>query len=357
VSVQIWHLPFSHGNFAPNLDAAERSLGLERDSVAPPHPYAPDASHLLGSDRARHPRDFIERLKLLAKVRRSADIVHFNYGSSLLDPPWRRAFLLDLGFYSKRIRKVMTFQGSDVRMAYDPEIELSREYERSLGHQVNDTTAGGQVPQDEVERKQAIVRKADRHMDRIFTLNPDLLDFLPDRADHLPYPTPFIAGLRSSEGTASFDGTRKLRVLHVSTNRVLKGTGLIEQALKDAAQHLPLEYRVHVKVNYSEVMAGMDWCDVFIDQVGIGWYGAQAVEALILGKPVLCYLREDHRQAYLPKGETGIVNTKHGQIGAALADLIDNPDRLQSLARAGRDFAQTFHDPIQVVHKLYDGWI
>src|SRR6058998_2007963 len=33
--------------------------------------------------------------------------------------------------------------------------------------------------------------------------------------------------------------------------------------------------------------------DLLVDQLLTGWYGAVAVEMMALGKPVVCYLRED----------------------------------------------------------------
>lgn len=348
-SPRIYHLPQTHGGLVHSLAAGERALGATPIIIGEPNPYTapPDIeiAPLTGF------KSWSERANLISRVRKDADIIHFNFGSSLLNPPWRKRFLLDLPRYGSRKKKVMTFQGSDIRQRYDPVIEDSRERERSLGHNIDNSTASGAVPSEEVVRKQNLIAKANAHMDRLFAVNPDLLDGLPKRAQYIPYAyeAPPVTPRQPHKGP--------LRITHIATNRVLKGTGLIEAELSELAKHQNIETRIVVKAARSDALAALGWADVVIDQMCIGWYGMQAVEAMAMGKPVLCYLNPDHTEKYMPRGQTGMTACHHRDIAKTLSKFCDDRSHLAAQSKAARDFAISFHNPKSIAAQIYKDWI
>lgn len=348
-SARIYHLPQTHGGLVHSLAAGERALGATPIIIGEANPYtaAPDIDIAPLKDL----KSWRQRANLVSRVRKDADIIHFNFGSSLLNPPWRNRFLLDLPRYGSRIKKVMTFQGSDIRQRYDPIMEDSREMERSLGHAIEDSTAGGAVPNDEAMRKQSLIAKADAYMDRLFSVNPDLLEDLPERAQYIPYAyaAPPLKQRNPRKGP--------LRVAHLATNRVLKGTGLIEAQLTELAKHQNIETRIVVKSAREEALAALDWADVVVDQMCIGWYGMQAVEAMAMSKPVLCYLNANHAAKYLPKNQQGLIACRHNEIAQTLAKFCGDVSLLAAHSKAARDFAISFHDPKSIAARIYKDWI
>ena len=348
--MNIFHIPNNHGGFSSSLATGERALGFETTVISGANPYsaAPDIElpsvGEAGAVKAR--------LKTFFNVRRAADIIHFNSGSSLFNPPFRNKFLLDLPFYRSKTHKIMTFQGSDIRVEYADVMEESRQCEMELGYKLNDNTAGGIIPQDEILRKKALSRKTAKYADKIFTLNPDLLKSLPASAEFLPYP--YFVGEPHTPSIQ--DVSRPLRIAHLATNRVLKGTGLIEAQLSNLAKWHDIEYRVIVRQPREIAIDAIQWADILIDQVCLGWYGAQAVEALALGKPVLCFLNPQDRQKFLPKGNTGIINCQHHEIAETLAEFCEDRMRVEHYGTAGMAFVKNFHDSKKVAHQVYRKW-
>jgi len=347
----ITHLPHNQGNLVAALQYGERKLGAKSISISAPNPFV----DLPDIPLPQHHWRKLQTLSAYRKARKSS-IVAFNYGSSLLDTPSRHTFLLDLPFYPIHQKKMMFYQGSDARIKYTDIILESREHEKSLGYDIKDITNDGFISADEIDLKLRRAAKVDKYIDRLFFLNPDLAQGLPDGAKFLPYPHFCNSQTVSDLGEIK----RPLRVLHLSTNRVLKGTGLIEKALKIAQKNISIEVKVCVRVSRSEAMAALNWADVLIDQVGIGWYGMQAVEALSRGKIVICSIDKNHWEKYCPDyvdKPSGIIHSHYKDLSKVLIELSESSNMRHTLSSAGPNFVKDVHDPIKVVQANYGDWI
>jgi len=298
--VTILHLPYNQGNFVASMQKAERALGASSASAARLNPFVNPPDIALPSSYWPIGPWFA----LYRKAKRQ-DILGFNYGSSLVDIGSRRFFLLDLPFYAKAQRKFVIFQGSDVRIKYRDAIKQSREYEMSLGYKLENTTKDGFIPPDEIKLKRKKVSKINLHVDRLFYFNPDLAQGLPKRAKFLPYP--FLSPVQ-------------------------KPTHLRP---KDRALRL-------------------------IDQVGLGWYGMQAVEALSLGKVVICSIDQSHWEQHMPDyidKPSGILNATHETLAEKLVQLSKKNDLYEVLSQAAPAFVKDVHDPVKIVKAAYGDWI
>jgi len=215
-----------------------------------------------------------------------------------------------------------------------------------MGQTLPELTPFGAIGPDERARKEAKIAKAARHSKRIIAVNPDLLSGLPEDARYMPYP---YSG--KTFGTAARRQGR-LRVLHLATNRILKGTPAIEAA---CAKLSDIDTRILVKVSRKTALEALDWCDLLIDQVGLGWYGYQAVEALARGKPVLCRIdsQDWDRHVGVPPERCGLIHVETGTIMDALTRLAENPKLAQALGCAGQSFVARVHDPVTVVRNAY----
>ena len=49
-------------------------------------------------------------------------------------------------------------------------------------------------------------------------------------------------------------------------------------------------------MTHGEALGRLAAADLVVDQLVLGWYGAVAVEAMALGRPVLAYIREDEAE-------------------------------------------------------------
>jgi glycosyltransferase involved in cell wall biosynthesis len=88
--------------------------------------------------------------------------------------------------------------------------------------------------------------------------------------------------------------------------------------------------------------------DIFLDMLTYGWFGANAREAMMLGKPVICFLRpewlESARQE-IPDyiDELPIISATPQTVESILRDLIDNKEKRLEIGRRSREFAVKWH--------------
>jgi hypothetical protein len=300
----------------------------------------------------------VARLVLfLAKALRTYDVFHLKWGMSLLDFRQWSLNYLELPLLKRCAKRiVMTFQGCDARM-------------RTRSQELFSTSAcAGCDVQWCTPRMDAIrqrrIRKVFRYADKVFALNPDLLHVLPE-AEFLPYasvdprewraaPTPDTGRGRDPERNGP------VRILHMPTNRSIKGTAYVERACTDLQRtgH-PVTLALVEQVAHSQVKALIEEADIVVDQLLIGWYGAFAVEAMALGKPVLCYLREADLKLFVSfHDQIPIVRTTRETLTDDLARLLSQRPRWQELGRAGRRFVETCHDPLKIARQTiaaYEG--
>lgn len=84
--------------------------------------------------------------------------------------------------------------------------------------------------------------------------------------------------------------------------------------------------------------------DIVLDQFVYGYYGATALEAAAVGKPIVMRLREEH-YAPLYRGDVAPVLDADSPESAAehLVALIDDPSRREQIGRAGREWLVRTH--------------
>jgi glycosyltransferase involved in cell wall biosynthesis len=145
-------------------------------------------------------------------------------------------------------------------------------------------------------------------------------------------------------GVGNFDHRTDL-----TTNRNVKSTHiyfpLVEQ-LKAEGHDTELIFFKNVpnkELRYYQAQA-----DVVVDMLTFGWYGANVREALMLGKPVVCYLRPEWlatMREEIPDfvDELPIVSATPETVHDVLVDLIENPEKRREIGRRSRRFALKWH--------------
>jgi len=97
------------------------------------------------------------------------------------------------------------------------------------------------------------------------------------------------------------------------------------------------------EVRYYQVQA-----DIVVDMLTFGFFGANVREALMLGKPVVCYLRPEWLEtmrAELPDyvDEMPVVSATPETVYDVLKDLVTNPDKRKEIGVRSRKFAEKWH--------------
>ena len=90
--------------------------------------------------------------------------------------------------------------------------------------------------------------------------------------------------------------------------------------------------------------------DVVVDQLFMGWYGMVAVEAMALGKPVLCYVRPDFEDRL---ERCPIVRCTKESLAAKLDEVLAGSERAR-LGEEGRAFVERENAAPVVARRLIE---
>lgn len=120
---------------------------------------------------------------------------------------------------------------------------------------------------------------------------------------------------------------------------------LIEQLQVEGCN---VELMFHTNVPNKEVRYFQAQADIFLEMLTYGWFGANAREAMMLGKPVVCFLRpewlESARQE-IPEyiDELPMVPANPDNVREVLLELINNKEKRLEIGKRSRAFALKWH--------------
>ena len=149
---------------------------------------------------------------------------------------------------------------------------------------------------------------------------------------------------------------KALKVLHAPNHKRIKGTRHVVEVVKSLqAEGYSVELTVLEGLSNSEIIDAILATDLVIDQLIIGWYAMFAIEAMSLGKPVICYLRQDLLELYKAEGlidEMPIINAKPENLKKVLMDCIEDKVDLKDVGKKSREYCQQKHSYTSVGEKL-----
>jgi glycosyltransferase involved in cell wall biosynthesis len=193
--------------------------------------------------------------------------------------------------------------------------------------------------------------------DGVFVSTPDLFEFMP-QATLLPQPLDLVrfGALRATaQATKIARDEDVIRIAHAPSNRTIKGTKYVEAAIEELRQRgRHVELVLVEGVSYTDSLAIYNSCDIAVDQMLIGAYGQFAVETMALGKPTVCFIRDDVSALY-PAG-LPIVSAEPTELADVLDDLIDRRDDWAALGARGVEFVERVHGSLNVAQIALDAY-
>ncbi len=90
--------------------------------------------------------------------------------------------------------------------------------------------------------------------------------------------------------------------------------------------------------------------DIVIDQILCGAYGNLSVEAMALGKPVICFIRPDLLQSF--PSTLPVQSANPDTLYAVLRDLVLDGTKRAELGKQGRLYVEEHHDAAKVAQQL-----
>lgn len=297
-------------------------------------------------------RQLIGHLRAFQGHRTGYDVYNFIGGATFLHYPRHGLTLLDLPFIDRDAAVVFTYTGSDARpLLGRGSAALQRALEESVG---------GRPSRRAVRRRDATRRrsidKAARRADHFFALNPDLLRELPEGASFLPYP---LAGFaRLGEHRHRFFRDDRVNIVHAPTNRALKGTKFVLEAIEHLAAELGDRFRFTLLegLPHEEAVQRYRQADLLVDQLLIGWYGMVATETMRMGIPAVAFIEDDHLPA-IPSAmaaQLPVIRADPSNLAAVLRRLVTEREQLVELGRRSRAYVEAWHDPVVVARQALE---
>ena len=365
--MRVLHCPHGIAGNAPQIARAERAIGLDSRSITfTAHPFGYPTDEVLmqpGQSKFALER---HRWSLLWRAIRDFDVIHFNFGSTIMPMPndlipagypfpiraayntyARLLHLSDLPLL-KRFGKViaMTYQGDDARQGDYCLANFAITHAREV-------EAGYYTPESDFQKRRDIAYVG-HYADLIYSLNPDLRHVLPQQTQYLPYASVDPRDWQFNVPAPFND--RPLKVLHAPSHRAAKGTQYVIDAVERLKnENFLVELILIEHMEHAEARTAYARADLLIDQVLAGWYGGLAVELMALGKPVICYLREGDLK-FLPdamRADLPIINASPHTLYDVLKEWVTlRRDELPELGRKSRTYVECWHDPLKIAARL-----
>ncbi|MFX1492275.1 MAG: glycosyltransferase family 1 protein, partial [Promethearchaeota archaeon] len=367
--IRVLHCPTMAGSNPQQLARAEREIGLLSWSIAYEQTYGYEADEILRIEGQNPLISESKRWWVLWRALKNYDIIHFNFGRSIMPPRvalrkthYNKYHWLTLQVYNfyarvlelrdlpllKRAGKgiVVTYQGDDARQG-----DFCRANFKISP--VDEVEPGYYSAKSDTHKRHKIAQFA-RYADRIYTLNPDLLHVLPPQSQFMPYAN---VDLRDWEFTEPENHDPKVPVvIHAPSYRGVKGTRYVLDTISQLKREgIALEFILVEGLSHTEVRRIYERADMVIDQLLCGWYGGLAVEVMALGKPVICYIRENDLR-FIPqqmREELPIINATPATFYDVLKQwLTTRKYELPALGRRSRAYVEKWHDSLKIAAKM-----
>jgi glycosyltransferase involved in cell wall biosynthesis len=134
-----------------------------------------------------------------------------------------------------------------------------------------------------------------------------------------------------------------------STQRNIKSTHIYLPLIdRLKAEGYPVELFFAKDIPNKEVRFYQAQADIVVDMLTFGWFGASVREAMMLGKPAVCYLQPERLESMrreIPDyvDELPVVSATPDTIYDVLKDLITHPEKRQEIGRRSCEFALKWH--------------
>lgn len=332
--MKILHAPINIAGQPTEISRAQRRLGyisdvlvLNTDSFG----YEADINLKLKQEKSRLKRAW----KLLANFfycLRTYDVFHFHGMRTLLP---QSIDLPILRLFGKKT--IMQYWGSDIiqfdiaqyRMLYKKE-----DFEKVF-HQQDD------------EKKRTQIAKMEKMVDVTIVGDPELLPFSPKSKV-----VPKALNLDKFEFVGVNKENHRLKIVHAPSNRGVKGTDKIIEVIDNLKKSgLDFEFILVEGKSNLEAMEIYKSADLIIDDIMQGPYGILCMEAMALGKPVMCRIDDSLIQNYpgLP-----VINVNPDNLGQKIKEVMASSSLREKLSHEGREYMEANHDIMKSAQKFLD---
>jgi hypothetical protein len=173
----------------------------------------------------------------------------------------------------------------------------------------------------------------------------DMVEYTPGSDNNLffwPVDLNANAGEKYAPHYPSAAGSTPVRIVHAPNHRHFKGTRYIQDAVDRLKKKgLPVELVMVERVPNDKALDIYRTADIIFDQCLIGFHGYFAIEAMAMGKPVMCFIRKPS-EYLLSHEECPIINAPYDRLEEILERLISDRGKLRALGMEGREYVENY---------------
>ncbi|MBK1813402.1 glycosyltransferase family 4 protein [Clostridium sp. YIM B02505] len=256
------------------------------------------------------------------------NVFHLFFGTSLTLDHSDLPLLKELG---KKV--VMQYWGSDVRM-YSRAVKLNKY----------------------VKVKNMDEEQIKRHLEFISyyvsdcLVDYELAEYVKDFHTNIHYIRPAID--LSEYNLVEQTKNDKPLIVHAPTSPEFKGTPYILSAVEELKQYYDFDFKLVHGVSHEQAIKIYAKADLIIDQILTGSYGLFCIEAMAMGKPVICYISDFMKEKY-PK-DLPIISANPDNIKETIRNFLTNKDIAKDLRLKGRSYVEKYHDMNLICSDLYN---
>jgi glycosyltransferase involved in cell wall biosynthesis len=305
--------------------ATQRDIGIETHLVR-------SASNGL---LLRKWQKFIWWLKVIVAIQQT-DIVHWHSGSSAFLKHYALSFAAKLNK-----ARIVEFWGTDIRYHHD-KMDDNPYFEKLLKDPNSDYHVS-------FEGSRKTQKKFSRYEFDCLT-HIGLLDYV--ETDLFPNPFQTRARLILAEFEPKYPVVTKHKplIVHAPSRKMVKGTPSVLAAIEKLKNQYDFDFKLAHGVSHAEAIAMIQECDVMLDQFVLGSYGVAALEAMALGKPVVCYIKPSLIER-LPS-DFPIVNANQDNLVRVLGGLLEDGHQRHQIGKLSRIYVEKHHDAHKIARNL-----
>ncbi len=270
--------------------------------------------------------------KLTKELISNYDIFHFHWGTTLtLD--WSDLEILN----ESQKSLIMQHWGSDVRLF-------------SEARKLNPYALVKNQNEDDLKWR---LSKLSEHIKHCVVFDEELYHYVNNYYDKTII-IPSMIDLEQYKPTIEQVKNSRPVIAHAPTSPYIKGTKHILKAIETLKEHYEFDFILVQGKSHKEAMEIYQKADLIIDQLHIGSYGLFAVEAMALGKPVICWISDFMKEKY--SKELPIIIANPDTIKECIEYSLKNIDMLSEIGKKGRKYVEIHHDMItnsQMMLKKY----
>ena len=342
-SMRVLHLPVNIASQASITVRALRDIGVDAQGIVINNSTIQENKGIRNfrtiSLRKNPIRGAIRKASLFylfQSVTRWADVIHWHFNTSVLP---KEMDLKYVNFLNKP--RIVEFWGSDIRI---PEIAVKDNpyFAKLLSNPDNDYHIS-------FTKSRTTQEKFARYGFKCLIPGNELLLYVQRDL----FPTIFRTNGRIilSEFSPKYpDAIRQRPVVgHMPSRLMVKGTQSVLHAIEQLKKLYDFEFKLIHGVPHAKAVAMVRNCDIMLDQFVVGGFGAAALEAMAMGKPVVCYIPSIIKG--LPP-DFPIVNANQDNLAEVLGALLENGALRHQIGRQSRAYAEKYHDAHKIARDL-----